>query len=112
MEELNAINGKNSIDVEPVVSPDGSYMVFYSAGREDNFSKEILGDIYVSFRLSSGNWSQAVNLGRVVNSEKEENFAAISPDGKYLFFSSSRESKLDFPSLYWISSSIIDEVKK
>lgn len=108
---LEQVSTNNAVDVEPVVSPDGTYMVFYSAGRKDNFSSKMVGDLYVSFKLKNGTWSKAFNLGDKINSPREENFATFSPDGKFLFFSSNKESTRGFPSIYWIKTSFVYDIK-
>ena len=105
------INTEEYTENEPAVAPDGSYLIFYSAGRPDNLSNELTGDLYVSFRLPDGSWSEAENLGEPINSLKEENWPSISPDGKYLFFSSNREEGKQFPDVYWVSASIISRFK-
>lgn len=45
-------------------------------------------DIYVSKKLPTGQWSEPMNLGPTVNTDKDEDFPNISPDGKTLYFSS------------------------
>lgn len=45
-------------------------------------------DIYMCQKLPNGNWSMAQNLGPTINTAEDEDFPNISPDGKYLFFSS------------------------
>jgi len=105
------INTDEYTENEPAVAPDGSYLVFYSAGRPDNLSDELTGDLYVSFRLSDGSWSEAQNLGEPVNSPEEENWPSISPDGKYLFFSSNRGEGKQFPDVYWVSTLFISRLE-
>ena len=48
-------------------------------------------------------------MGAKINSPFAERFAAVSPDGKYLFFGSNRGG--DLPDIYWISAAIIDELR-
>ncbi len=110
-ERIGNLNTDDAVYVEPVISPDGSYMIFYSAGRNDNFSEKMLGDIYVSFKDKRGNWSKAYNLGPEVNSKNEESFPSISPDGRLIFFSAPHIKTDWFPSIYWISSTIINKIK-
>lgn len=69
------------------VASDESYIVFVSSGRPDSLGG---GDLYVSFRAESGAWSPAVNLGETINSRWTEYCPSVSPDGKYLFFTSYR----------------------
>ena len=66
----------------PILSPDGQYLFFNTYEAPGGTGGE---DIYVSRHTDSG-WSQAVNLGPVVNSEGEEGSARFSPDGHYFFF--------------------------
>jgi len=105
------INTDEYTENEPAVAPDGSYLIFYSAGRPDNLSNELTGDLYVSFRLPDGSWSEAQNLGEPINSLSEENWPSISPDGKYLFFSSNRGEGQQLPDVYWVSTSFISRFK-
>ncbi len=49
-------------------------------------------DYYVSFRTSEGNWGRLIKLGPEINAPGDNaNSAFVSPDGQYLFFSSSRK---------------------
>ncbi len=81
----------NSVDYEdgPYVAPDESFLIFESQRPEgiDGY----LG-LYISFRDENGNWRMPVNMGPKINSGKGERFARLSPDGKYLFFGSFRNS--------------------
>lgn len=45
-------------------------------------------DIYMSVILPTGEWGPAVNLGDVVNTEYDDDFPHIGPDGKTLYFAS------------------------
>jgi Tol biopolymer transport system component len=48
----------------------------------------------VVFRSDDDTWSEPVNLGDAINrSEGREWSASLSPDGKYLFFMSSRTTE-------------------
>ena len=107
----NAVNNPDSQDVEPVISPDGSYMIFYSAFRDDQIGNKKLGDLYISFRNKDGNWTKTKNMGPEVNSIAEENWPVISPDGRFIFFSSNRGQGNNFPDIYWVSSKVIDKLK-
>ena len=41
----HGVNTRDHTENEPTMAPDGSYMIFYSAGRPDNLSSEMLGDL-------------------------------------------------------------------
>jgi Tol biopolymer transport system component len=103
----------NSIHYEdgPYIAPDESYLIFES-DRARGLNGSI--DLYISFRLENGEWGMPLNMGPTVNSKASERFASVSPDGKYLFFGSNRRQINGTPNfdIYWISSSIVDELKE
>ena len=105
-----AVNTLEYTENEPAIAPDGSYMVFYSAGRPDNLSSELLGDLYISFRDGDGNWMNAIHVDPPINSPAEENWPRISPDGKFLFFSSNRHKETGLPDLYWVSTKALQKL--
>ena len=47
-------------------------------------------DLYITVRDSAGNWSAPRNLGPGVNSSAGELCPLVSPDGRYLYFTSLR----------------------
>lgn len=108
-ERLDVLSQSDAIvDVEPYIAPDGSFVLFYSAGRADNFTPNgKVGDLYIAFQDSDGKWRPPQNLGARVNSEAEESTPTLSPDGKYLFFASNRGAGQRFPDLYWIEASFL-----
>jgi hypothetical protein len=111
------------------VAVDESYIIIPAYGMPDSFGAT---DYYISFRDTLDNWSIPVNMGSKINSTYSREWSAsVSSDGKYLFFMSDRMGrpsirKLSSASLqlfhdspqngssdiYWISSSIIDELKR
>jgi len=107
-----AVNTPEYTENEPAIAPGGKYMVFYSAGRPDNLSTELLGDLYLSFRGTDGEWQEAIHLDAPINSTAEENWPRFSPDGKFLFFSSNRREGTEFPDLYWVSTRALLEYDK
>ncbi len=87
-------------DWTPYIAPDQSYLLF-SSNRPDgnrNF------DLYVTFQKSNGNWTEPQSLGKEVNTEAEERFPGVSPDGKYLFFTRGSD-------IYWVSSLVIEQLR-
>ena len=87
------------------VSPDEEYILF------DSYRPSVYGksDIYVSYRMEDGTWSEAQNLGLTVNSEHYDWYPGVTPDGKYLIFSRTMSSgKID---LYWVDAGIIESLK-
>lgn len=65
--------------------------------KNDNYD----GNIYVT-RFVNGSWSQIEKLNKNINTRFYESHAAISPDGKKLYFTSNREGGLGELDL-WIS---------
>lgn len=66
------------------ITADGKTFYFISE-RPEGLGQ---GDIYVSERGGNGAWSKPRNLGKVVNTELDEKFVFIHPNGKTLFFAS------------------------
>jgi WD40-like Beta Propeller Repeat len=102
----------NGVDYEdgPFIAPDESYLIFESQ-RADGINNSI--DLYISFRKLDGRWGVPMNMGKKINTEFSERLAKVSPDGKYLFFGSSRlesENRRGYD-IYWISTSIINELR-
>jgi ribosomal protein L24E len=97
----------------PYIPPDESYMIFSSVRPGYGIS-----DLYISFHNADGSWTQPKNMGPEINTSAKEAFPFVSFDGKYLFFMSSRVSKLnktpipDGPgNVYWVDTKIIRELK-
>ncbi len=90
---------------EPFVAPDEGYLIFTS-DRPGGFGD---CDLYISFKKENGSWSQPLNMGEAINSAKWEGVPIVSPDGKYLFFSSDRSGDSD---VYWLDASIIKKLMK
>ena len=104
-ERLKAPINSDFREGTPFVAPDESYLIFGS-GRPDD--SQGMDDLYISFRLDDGSWSDVVNLGPDVNSRAHELYPCVSPDSKYLFFLSGRSGTYD---VYWIDAQIIGQLK-
>jgi len=85
---------------DPSVSPDGDFLIFCSK-KPSGFGMD---DLYVSFRREDGGWTEAVNLGREINSNRSENRPFITADGKYLFFNSNVNGSRD---VFWIDLDVV-----
>jgi rhodanese-related sulfurtransferase len=127
-EKLPAPVNTEANEAGPFIAPDGSFLLFQS-NRPGSYG---IMDIFVTYRTASNAWSNPVNLGEKVNSPYSDWGPTVSPDGKYLFFSSFRNvepiapgspdyleylrSRLGTPSLgkgtlYWTDAKIIDDLK-
>jgi Tol biopolymer transport system component len=80
----DAVNTPGS-ESNPMVAPDESFLIFV-AERPEGLGG---GDLYVTRRVN-GQWTQPRNLGAPVNSPYLDFAPGLSPDGKYLFFTSER----------------------
>jgi Tol biopolymer transport system component len=111
------------------VAPDESYLIFSSSGRPDDLGR---GDLYISFRNDDGSWRPAQHLGPTINSRFMEYCPAVTPDGKYFFFTSYRRdigtpmtkpltfSDIDriyretlngLGNIYWVSTVVLDRLR-
>jgi len=93
------------LDWTPYVALDESYLLF-SSNRPGSFGST---DIYVSFKNNDGTWSNPVNIGEKVNTEFEERFPSLSPDGKILFFL--RDYDRERQDFHWIDAGFVEELR-
>jgi Tol biopolymer transport system component len=123
---INTVNFEGDL----FIAPDESYIIVTCYDRSDSFGS---GDLYISFRQGDGSWSTMKNMGDSINSAANEHCPMLSPDGKYLFFSSGRSRHPDYSNkaitfhekiemmnswgngrnedIYWIDSKIIEELR-
>ena len=115
-------------EFDPYVSPAEDLLVFAS----NRPGGQGLSDLYVCFRTADGAWTNAVSLGSQVNSPGPEFCPMISPDGKFLFFTSFRVEqglvpetpfeRADFykahnlpgnglGDIYWVDARVIEELR-
>lgn len=83
----NHIN-TNLLESDAYVSPDESYMIFVRMYAEEGLG---VSDLYISFN-NSGVWSKPKNM-RSINSNGVDGSPFVTSDGKYLLFTSTRDSK-------------------
>ena len=120
----DSINSENDA-VDPYIAPDESYLIYGASGPD--------GDgLYISFRQRDGSWIKAVNMSRSTEIPPDANCPSVTPDGKYLFFTSFRklfsnysetpityEEKLKIlnspgngkADIYWVDAGIIDRFR-
>lgn len=72
------------VECSPSLSPDGNTLYFIS-NRPGGFGGK---DVWSSERLSSGNWSEPVDLGSKINTAEDEESPFLMADGATLYFSS------------------------
>ena len=101
-ENLGDVINTQANEFEALIAPDESFLILMAGGRP-----EARGgfDLYISYNRS-GSWTKPENLGDKINSSGNEYSPAISPDGKYFFWTSARgfadnplEKRLDYRDL-------------
>jgi Tol biopolymer transport system component len=90
----------------PYIHPEETYIIF-SSNRAGGFGNH---DLYISFKKSNGTWTTPKNMGDKINGSNEDSFPHLSPDGKFLFFNSSKSGDKGY-NPYWVDSKIIDTFK-
>lgn len=96
-EKLDSTINSLLSECTPYISPDEQLLIFARANGSNP-------DLYISYRNSNGTWQEAKILGPGINTEHHEMCPRITPDGKYLFFISSREGLF---SAYWVDVSVL-----
>jgi len=104
-ENLGEATNDRYWDSYPYIDPEERFLIFTSMDRPDGFGGM---DLYISFRLDDGSWTQAVNMGDQINTKGVETLANVSPDGRWMFFVSDRNGNAD---VYWVDARIIEELQ-
>ena len=93
----------------PYIAPDESFIIFDGKSDTTGFGS---CDLYISFN-TNGVWTEAQNLGSLVNTELCEFTASVTPDGKYLFFHRGIVSDdEEIGNIHWIDFELLKERMK
>jgi hypothetical protein len=113
------------------ISPKEDFLITCAQGIDPT---NIDQDYYISFRSPDGTWGKLIKFGPEINPPGDNaNSAYVTPDGKYLFFSSSRKDislpqissgtslstiikSKSFPgygasAIYWVDAKIIEGLR-
>jgi hypothetical protein len=84
-------------EISPSCTADGNTMYFVSerAGGEGK------SDIWVTRKISRNGWGKPKNLGPIINTPYNETTVFITPDEKYLFFSSTGHAGMGGYDIYY-----------
>ncbi len=96
-EHINIMDTCN-LDYTPFIAPDESYLLFCSNRQNPEME---LCHIYISFKEKNGEWSNPIDLSLKMNFKTSSKFPYVSPDGKFLFFSSGAN-------IYWVDAIILN----
>jgi Tol biopolymer transport system component len=86
LENLGGPVNTAASETDPFVAPDQSYIVFAAYGRPDGVGD---GDLFVTHRQGAG-WTPPRPLGHGGNTVAREYCPIVSPDGRWLYFTSQR----------------------
>jgi ankyrin repeat protein len=103
-ENLGSPINTDKWEFDPFIAPDESFILFAS-NRPGNVGDS---DLYVSFHSQDGSWATPENMGEPINSVGPEYTPMMSPDGKYLFFTSGRGGPDD---IYWVAATVIERFR-
>lgn len=81
------------------ISADGNTLVFTGCNRRDGFGK---CDIYFAKKNIYGQWGRPYNAGGIINAASADKQPCLSPDGRFLYFSSDRAGGLGKMDI-WVS---------
>jgi len=95
------VNGKNSFEGQPTVTPDGKTLYFVSI-REDAIGSIDNMDLYVSHLQEDGTWGKAENLGTTINTKGNEKSPFIHEDSHTLYFSSDGHNGIGNFDIYYV----------
>ena len=74
-------------EADAFISADESILIFVRVDEPDGLGNS---DLYISFHLGENQWSDPVNMGPEINSSGIDGSPYITPDNKYLIFTTSR----------------------
>ena len=103
-ENLGAPINTEKWEFDPFIAPDGSFLLF-SSSRPGGLGDS---DLWVSFRGADGSWSEPRNLGAPINTIGPDYTPMLTPDGKYLFYTSGPTGPDD---LYWVDARVIERLR-
>lgn len=105
VDPANLGDGINTKDSEYgcCIAPDGSYLL-YSRYTENPKSVSI----HLCFKKPDGSWTEAQEMGEIIELCKKARFPGISPDGKYIFFCATKDRDVK---VYWVDARVLNELK-
>jgi hypothetical protein len=102
---INSIYGETDAYIEPKER----FIIVTCWERPENIGGN-KSDLYISFRMNDGAWTKLKNMGKLINTGSIEFCPMVSPEGKFLFFSSDRLDE-DSCNIYWVDAKILEKYK-
>ena len=105
----------NNSDVNMTMTPNGHELILSINGPES----EGQNDLYVSYYVRDNVWSTPAHIGNVLNTAYQETTPYLSPDKRFLFFSSNRpggkggndiykSERLDYTWMNWSTPVLVE----
>jgi hypothetical protein len=95
-------------EYEAFVTEDERMLLLAATKRPDSLGGY---DLYVSHKQADGKWSKPVNLGPEINSAERELSPKLTPDGKYLIWTSCRLPALAFKPPKRTTDQVLQELR-
>ncbi|MCP4727611.1 MAG: hypothetical protein GY863_21405, partial [bacterium] len=103
-ENINSIYNEGDV----LIAPDESWIIISVSGSPECIGS---GDFFISFRKEDGSWMKRIHMGEEINTKYADFCPMISPDGKYLFYTSKRTFEPRKADIYWADIKIIEKYR-
>jgi len=127
-ENLGATINTSSSEGDVLVASDESWVIFNSRTHDQDGGQS---GLCIAFRSDNGEWTEPKNMGRYMKGHRSDFCPMLSPDGRYLFFSSGRLNSAfagedlayetfqknhsgpggGLGDIYWVEVSVIDKAR-
>ena len=92
----------------PFIAPDESYLIWDSE-LDGGYGST---DLHISFRQENGSWGPAINMGEDINTEYQDAYGSVTPDGKYLFFQTiDLDAEKAVANIFWVDAQVIEALR-
>ena len=103
--KMGPVVNTGKMTAHPFIAPDESYLIWDSE-REGGYGES---DLYISFRQEDGSWGPAINLGEDINTEHDDAYGSVTPEGKYFFFH--RHLGEGKANIFWVDAQVIENLR-
>jgi outer membrane protein OmpA-like peptidoglycan-associated protein len=90
------------------ISQDGQWLIFTGCNYPEGLGS---CDLYISYKDKNGQWSEAQNMGRNINTDAWESAPSLSADKRDLYFSSTRPGGFGGSDI-WVSHNLNGQWQK
>ncbi len=84
----------DAAESHPMLSADGQTLYFVRSNHEQNIGEENKADIWVSYRDSTGTWSNSVNVGAPLNNDNENKVVGINLSSETLYLTGDANNEI------------------